>query len=125
MVSISEALKTGTRHHHAGQLAEAERVYRQILAVEPENPQALYLLGLLAMQASQFEAAAELLARAIRGDAAQPAFHAKRGEVQQQLGQTAAAIESYRRALQLDPQVPAVRIAWELRCMRWGATTTR
>ena len=65
MLNVAEALALGTRHHQAGQLAEAERIYRQVLAAEPDNPQALHLLGLLAMQARQFDVAIGLIGRAI------------------------------------------------------------
>ncbi len=45
MVNVVEALTSGTRHQQAGQLAEAERLYRQVLAVEPDNAHALHLLS--------------------------------------------------------------------------------
>ena len=33
-------------HHKAGRFSEAERLYRQVLAVNPKHPDALHLLGI-------------------------------------------------------------------------------
>ncbi|MGA2439483.1 MAG: tetratricopeptide repeat protein [Tepidisphaeraceae bacterium] len=60
-----ERLKTGIRHHQAGRLAEAEQVYREILQVRPNDPDALHLLGVLAGQRGQTDAAIDLVRRAI------------------------------------------------------------
>ena len=35
MATITEAFAVAQRHHRAGRLAEAEKVYRQILAADP------------------------------------------------------------------------------------------
>ncbi|MFC5357857.1 tetratricopeptide repeat protein, partial [Azospirillum himalayense] len=40
----------GLAHHGAGRLAEAESVYRRVLADHPRHPDALHLLGALALQ---------------------------------------------------------------------------
>ena len=67
MQSIAEALDLATRHHQAGELAEAERIYRQILAHEPRHPHALNQLGMLALHANQLPTAIELFTQALRG----------------------------------------------------------
>src|SRR5262245_19414634 len=41
MVTIPEAFTMAQRHHRAGRLAEAERGYRDILAIEPEHVDSL------------------------------------------------------------------------------------
>ncbi len=105
MVSVAEALAIGTSRHQAGQLAEAERIYRQILAVEPDNPHALHQLGILAMQHKNFAAATELFQQAIRRDRTQAPFHANLGEAFRHLRRNAEAIECYRAALGLEPKL--------------------
>ncbi len=47
-LSLDQALETGMAHHRAGRLAEAESVYRHVLAREPDHAHARYLLGLIA-----------------------------------------------------------------------------
>ena len=85
MLSLDETLAIGTRHHQAGQLDQAERIYRQVLQVDPQHPQALSQLGMLAMQARQFEAAVELITAAIRCNRSTASFHANLGEAYRHL----------------------------------------
>jgi quercetin dioxygenase-like cupin family protein len=47
MATISEALAIALQHHQAGRLEAAEQIYRRILQVEPEQPDALHFLGVL------------------------------------------------------------------------------
>ena len=52
-------------HHQAGRLAEAEAAYREVLAAEPEHPQALHLLGVIAHQAGHHEIAVSFIRQAL------------------------------------------------------------
>ncbi len=45
-----ESLQKAFELHRAGQIDEAERLYRQVLAVEPQNAQAWHLMGVAANQ---------------------------------------------------------------------------
>ena len=105
MVSVDEALAIGTSRHQAGQFGEAERIYRQILAVEPDHPHALHQLGILAMQHKQFAAATELFEQAIRGNRLYAPFHANLGEAFRHLHRHAEAIACYRAAVKLEPNL--------------------
>jgi predicted O-linked N-acetylglucosamine transferase (SPINDLY family) len=104
-MSIADAISQGMRHHQAGQLAEAERIYRQVLARDPQNAHVLHLLGTIALQVGQYAAAADLIGQAIRLDRSQAAFHANLGEALRQQQKAAEAIESYQRALKLQPDL--------------------
>ena len=68
MSTVNQALAQGTRLHQAGRLPEAEQAYRQVLSVEPGHPHALHQMGLLALQARQFEAAIDWIGQAVRAD---------------------------------------------------------
>ena len=48
----------GVRHHQAGRLAEAERVYRAVLEIDPKNADALHLLGVIGGQTGRHDLAA-------------------------------------------------------------------
>ncbi|MBX3515948.1 MAG: tetratricopeptide repeat protein [Rhodospirillales bacterium] len=66
--SLHEAL----RHHQAGRLEDAARIYQAVLKAHPRNADALHLLGLVAHQKGQHARARTLLARALKerpGDA--------------------------------------------------------
>ncbi len=93
-------------HHRAGQLPQAEALYRQVLSLAPDAVDALYLLGAMACQCGQYSQALELLDRAIldRPDLAE--LHAKRGDALHGLGQYHAAIDSLDLALRLKPDFP-------------------
>ena len=53
------------QHHQAGRLSEAERLYRQILAVEPRHGDTLHMLGVLAHQVGRLDIAFDLIGQSI------------------------------------------------------------
>ena len=91
------------KHHQAGRLAEAESGYRQVLAADPRHADALNLLGVIAAQCGQPEAAIELITRAIRLNDGVAGYHINLGLVEQRRGRTERAAKCYRRALELQP----------------------
>lgn len=104
--SAVEALAAAIAHHQGGRLAEAERLYRRILDVEPGHPDALHLLGLIAHGVGQHESALRLIREAteVRPDVA--LYHSSLGTVFQGLGRLDEALAAYRRALALEPSYP-------------------
>ena len=48
--NIEQTLGTARALHQAGRLNEAEGLYRQILAVDPDHVEGLHLLGVVAHQ---------------------------------------------------------------------------
>ena len=48
--AIPAALASALVHQHAGRLAQAQEIYRQILDAAHDHPQALHLLGMIAFQ---------------------------------------------------------------------------
>lgn len=105
MATVAEAMQAGLRHHQAGQLAEAERIYRQVLQADPRQPDALHLLGLIAHQVGQHEPALRHIEEAIALVPAQPIFHVSLSNVCQSLGQLDRAIASCREAIRLQPNL--------------------
>jgi predicted O-linked N-acetylglucosamine transferase (SPINDLY family) len=100
-------LDIGLQHHRAGRAAEAEAVYRQALAREPNSPDALYLLGVIEHERGNNESAAELIGRAATLRPATPQFHSDLGVVLLKLRRTDEAVEAFRRAVALQPDSPA------------------
>jgi predicted O-linked N-acetylglucosamine transferase (SPINDLY family) len=117
MNDLAEALAAGTRHHQAGQFAEAERIYRQILARDPRHPHALNQLGMLALQSNQLAAAVDLFSRALAVDSTQAAFHANLGEAFRRLNKTREAIDALQTSVRLDGLLAGVHaslgLAWQ------------
>ena len=91
MTTIQESLQAAFAHHEAGDLAAASQIYRQILAVDPQNATARHRLGVVALQSNQLEPAARLIGDAIRLDGSQAISHVHLGEVHFRLGQLANA----------------------------------
>ena len=54
------------KHHRAGNLSLAEQLYRQVLDIDPDQVDALHLLGLTGAQLGRSEQAMEFLGRAVR-----------------------------------------------------------
>ena len=65
MATIPEALAIAFQHHQAGRLVIAEQIYRQILEVQPNDPDSIHLLGVIALQVGKPEVAVQYFARAI------------------------------------------------------------
>ena len=102
---IQGLLGNGLRHHQSGRLAEAERIYRQILAIDARQADCLHLLGMVAYQAGRHEVAIEMIRQAIAIDKKVPAYHSNLGTVLQAQGRLDEAAASYLRALALQPQL--------------------
>ncbi|MBP2316161.1 tetratricopeptide repeat protein [Azospirillum soli] len=96
-------LHAGMAHHGAGRAAQAEALYRQALDARPNHPDALHLLGVLALQAGNPAAAAGLIGQAIRFDAGNPVFFSNLAITLRRLGRREDAAAVCRRALALAP----------------------
>lgn len=100
-------IEAGLAHQHAGRFAQAAAIYRQILAVEPNHPDALHLLGLVAYHDGDYAASVEWIMRALSHRESE-IFYGNLGNALAAVGRHAAAIESYRQAIALKPDyVPA------------------
>ncbi len=90
-------------YHQRGKLAEAERIYHQILEVDPRHADSLHLLGVLAHQIGRDEIAIKLISRAIAVDRRPAAFHSNLGTALQAMGRLGEAVACYERALAINP----------------------
>ena len=100
---ISQLLQTGLEHHRSGRLQQAEASYRSILQQQPDHPDALHLLGVMAHQIGRNDAAVELIEKAIKVNPGEPDFFNNCGEAYRALGQYQQAMERYRQALVIRP----------------------
>lgn len=91
------------RHHQAGELAEADRLYRKLLAAEPQHAHALHLRGVLAQQAGRHDDAVKLIGRAIALDPRVADFHYNLGLVHWSRGHRGEAIARWSDTIALNP----------------------
>lgn len=102
-LTYSQALQLAFQHHQAGNLSEAEAIYRQALPIAPHPSELLHLLGVIAAQRQQFDEAIELINQAIALDSTVANFYSSLGGALSGQGQWAEAIANFNRALTLDP----------------------
>jgi tetratricopeptide (TPR) repeat protein len=89
--------------HHNCRLQEAEQTYRRILQAEPNHPEALHLLGVIALQKGHHQQALELILEAIAKKPGNPQFYNNLGLTYQALDQTSKARQSFQKALEIEP----------------------
>lgn len=106
-LTVSQALHRAAAYQKSGQFAKAEQLYRQILQVEPQQPQALHLLGVLATQAGQYAAAVSLIQRAVATGKASPVCFGDLGHALTAQEQWAAATQAYTQAVRQQPELMA------------------
>jgi len=102
-LTVQQALQSAIGHHQAGELPQAEVLYRQILARRPQHADALHLLGVLAHQVGQQDHAVDLIRQAIALRPNFPAAYSNLSNVLRQLGQLDQAIAAARQAIVLAP----------------------
>jgi tetratricopeptide (TPR) repeat protein len=103
---IAAQLAAARERHRAGAIDEAAAIYQTVLLAEPENPRALYLLGVANLQRGGAEGAIALLERASAASPGDAEVHNTLGEALRVLGRNAAAAAEFRAALQLAPDHP-------------------
>src|ERR1700733_3166926 len=96
---IEAMLAHALRHHRAGRLVEAERIYHQILAIDAQQSDSLHLLGMVAYQAGRHDTAVGLIRKAISINGWQAAYHSNLGTVLQAEGKLEEAATCYKQAL--------------------------
>jgi protein O-GlcNAc transferase len=104
MANLADSLSEAIEHHRSGRLQNAEQLYRQILAADPDQPDALHLLGVIAMQVGRHDDAIQLIGSAIRVHGGEAAFHNNLAESYRASGRIAEATASYQRAIELRPE---------------------
>jgi tetratricopeptide (TPR) repeat protein len=85
-------LQQAIAHHRAGRLAEAERLYRVVLQVNPNQPDANHNLGLLAWQSGHAELGLPYLKAALEAKPAQRQYWLSYAEMLFAVGQPQKAI---------------------------------
>lgn len=105
-MTVAEALDLAARWHRDGRWADAESVYRRILAEHPDTATAHNLLGVLRHQQGEHADAIAHLRRAIAIEPTRSDFFVNLSAPLNARGDTAGAIAACRQALALDPTLP-------------------
>ena len=103
MPSLAQSLQQAVQSHQAGQLGEAERAYRSIIRIDPKQPDALHLLGVIQQQRGNAQVAADYIGRAVNENPQAAVYHGNLAAAYQAMGLLEAALKSLEAAIQLEP----------------------
>jgi tetratricopeptide (TPR) repeat protein len=101
--TAADLFGAGLKLHQAGHLIEAEALYRRTLAIRPNHPDALHLLGVIASQTGRHELSVQLIELAIQHDENNPLYHSNCGLSLGALNRLEEALQKYDRALAILP----------------------
>ena len=94
--------------HQQNKLQEAEALYREILATNPRQPEALYLLGIIALQFGHHAIAEELILHSLNINPNNIDAHLNLGNAYQAQKKFAQAEQSFQNALHLNTNIPEI-----------------
>lgn len=129
-LTVATALRRAYAHWRAGQAAQAEQLCKQVMAVRPDHPDALHLLGIMAHAYGKADRALACLRAATRSPQAPALFYSNLAEMCRQQGLLDEAERAATRAVQQDPQLIDAwhnlgiiaqergDLAFSLRCLR-------
>jgi tetratricopeptide (TPR) repeat protein len=93
----------GLAQHQAGRLADAEKIYNKILALQPDHFDSLHLLGVIFHQRGDYAEAVHQIGLALKRDPNNIIALNNRGVAFQELKRFDEALASYNRALAIRP----------------------
>ncbi|HMI95545.1 MAG TPA: tetratricopeptide repeat protein, partial [Micropepsaceae bacterium] len=96
-------LQSAVRAHQAGNLAEAARLYGEVLRANPRHFPAMYAIGFLHYQVGRFEEASRIIGDALRINPRSPEAFFTRGCALQRLNRASEALVCFDAALALNP----------------------
>ena len=113
-IDLEQILDMAVAQQEAGQSELAEAGYRTVLQYDPNEPDALNLLGVILQERGKFDEAIALTSRAPEIEPDFPEALTNLARAQRGVGAPAAAVDAARRAVALDP-------IWPRRTFNWGA----
>ena len=101
--SIDKLLQQAIESHKNGDLAQADKHYKEILSLNPAHHEALHYAGLVARQQERMQDAIDLLQRAVKSDPDDAMCFCNLGNLLKEQGELSQAIDVYRKALSIKP----------------------
>ncbi len=101
--TVTAEFQRASALHRHGNIPDAEDLYAEILRRDPTHFEALYSLGVAALQTGRVQRSVEIISRAIALNGNIAAAHINFGYALNIMGQSENAIASYERAIALNP----------------------
>lgn len=105
MSGHARLLQRAVALHQAGELDQAQALYEELLGRQPDEPNALYLCAVVAMQTGDHARAVERAGQAMLVNPGRAEIHVVHGKSLLELGQTQRALESLEKAVALQPDM--------------------
>ncbi len=102
--TINEHLKRALTQHQQGDLAGAERLYRDIVLIDPHQADALHLLGVVQHQKHRYDEALDYVGQAIKSRSNIGSYHNTLGAVYAAKGCYEEAVLAFENAAALEPK---------------------
>jgi predicted TPR repeat methyltransferase len=102
-MTLQQAFDLAVQRHRAGQLLEAQHLYRHVLVHHPNHAGALHYLGVIAHQAGRTDIAVDFIQRAIVQAPGDAGAYSDLGNALKDGGKLDAGIAAYRKAIALRP----------------------
>jgi predicted TPR repeat methyltransferase len=102
----TDLLQLALSYHQAGDLTQAERLYRQLLEINPTDTNLLHAYSILLAQQHHFTAAEQFVRQALAIEPNSPTFHTSMGNILTHLKKFQDAIQHYEQSIQLQPKAP-------------------
>jgi len=104
-MNIHEAIQLALQHHQAGNIDQAEFLYREILTVRPNHDEALYLLGVVKYQKKNYDSAIADLKSVLKNNPQNSYAYYYLGNALRENGDPDEAIDCYRKALHINTEL--------------------
>jgi tetratricopeptide (TPR) repeat protein len=102
-INVGRDLEQAVRHHTAGELNQAERLYKKVLQADPNQPDAMHLQGVIAHQRGRNDEAVDLISKSLAIQPGNVDALNNLGLAFAELGQLKDAVENYRKAIAAKP----------------------
>jgi protein O-GlcNAc transferase len=102
-IDIDSERHKAIQYYESGQLQRAEKTCKEILRMNPNHPDSLYLLGIITHQIGKADVATNLINKAILSDPENPFYYCSLGNVFHNQGKLDEAISCYQKTVQFDP----------------------
>src|SRR5256885_221768 len=104
--TAQELLTQAVQHYRSGRLVESEQLVRQVLAQNPNHPDALTLLGAIAKTAGNNEAAIQIFQAVVLLQPNSPFAQNNLGTALTDARQLPQAVAAFRRGIELRGDIP-------------------
>jgi predicted TPR repeat methyltransferase len=106
-MSLADALALAVRMHRSGEIENAEKIYRRILEVMPEQPDALNFLAMIEMHHGRLDHAIALMQRSLAADPEHGERYNNLGNLLLAAVRVDEAVQAYEEAIARCPETPA------------------